>query len=603
VNSLTLVFAALCVFVLAYRFYGLFIARRVLGVDPARTTPAVAMADGHDYHKTNRVVLFGHHFAAIAAAGPLLGPVLAAQFGFAPGALWIIAGAVIAGAVHDMVILFCSVRHKGKSLSLIAEHEIGKRAGVVASFAILFILVLTLAGLSIAVVNALFGSPWGTFTVLATIPIALLMGFWMYVWRKGDVTGASVAGVVLLLAALLAGPHVAASPALAPLLTFSKQQLAVIIPLYGFAASVLPVWLLLCPRDYLSTYLKLGTIAVLVLGIVVVHPQLQMPALTPWIHGGGPVIPGALFPFLFITIACGALSGFHAIIGTGTTPKMIASERDILFVGYGAMLAEGVVAIMALVAACTLVPADYFAINSAPEAFAKLGMAPVDLPELARQVGEQVQGRPGGAVSLAVGMAHIFARVPLMEHLASYWYHFAIMFEAVFILTAVDTGTRVGRYMLQELVGKIIPRFDEKRWIPGIVLTSAAFTGGWGYLVYTGDIATIWPLFGMANQLLATCALIVGTTMLLRLDKARYAWVTAVPGIAMIPVVMSAGYLNITGNYLPHGKYLLAGLSAVLMLLMAIVFLGAFARWYELLRTRERVQDPSGDVVVVRVPE
>jgi carbon starvation protein len=582
-NALTLVFAALCIFALAYRTYGIFLAKHVLQVDGSRPTPAITLADGHDYHKTGKGVLFGHHFAAIAAAGPLLGPVLASQFGYAPGALWIIAGAVLAGAVHDMVVLFCSVRHKGKSLSLIAELEINKRAGLVSSFAVLFILILTLAGLSIAVVNALFGSPWGTFTVLATIPIALLMGVWMYVWRKGDVKGASIMGVVLLLAALLAGPYIAESATLAPLLTFSKKQLAVIIPLYGFAASVLPVWLLLCPRDYLSTYLKLGTVAALVLGIVFVHPTLQMPAFTQWMHGGGPVLPGPVFPFIFITIACGALSGFHAIIGTGTTPKMIASENDILFVGYGAMLVEGVVAIMALVAACTLVPSDYFAINTLPAVYAKLGMTPVHLPELARAVGEEIQGRPGGAVSLAVGMAYIFSKVPFMQTLASYWYHFAIMFEAVFILTAVDTGTRVGRYMLQELVGKAIPKFDEKKWMPGIIITSLAFTGAWGYLVYTGDITTIWPLFGMANQLLATCALIVGSTMLLRLGRGRLALTTIVPGLAMIPIVFTAGVYNITQNYLPKKNYLLVGFSAVLMVLMTIVFIEAFFKWWQLL--------------------
>ncbi|HEX7624140.1 MAG TPA: carbon starvation protein A [Anaeromyxobacteraceae bacterium] len=602
-NALTLVFAALCIFALAYRFYGLFIARTVLELNGERITPAIALADGHDYHKTNRFVLFGHHFAAIAAAGPLIGPVLAAQFGFAPGALWIIFGCVIGGAVHDMVVLFASVRHKGKSLSLIAEYEIGKRAGAVASFAILFILILTLAGLSIAVVNALFESAWGTFTVLATMPIALLMGVWMYVFRKGDVLGASIIGVVLLGLALFAGPYVAASPTLSGWLTLSKPTISLLIPAYGFVASVLPVWLLLCPRDYLSTYLKLGTVLALVVGIAFVHPDLQMPAVTKWIHGGGPIIPGSVFPFVFITIACGALSGFHAIIGTGTTPKMIASEKDILFVGYGAMLFEGVVAIMALIAACVLVPADYFAINTTAAAYGKLGMVPVHLPELAAAVGEKIQGRTGGAVSLAVGMAYIFSSIPFMKHLASYWYHFAIMFEAVFILTAVDTGTRVGRYMLQEMLGHVWPKMNEKKWMPGILLTSFAFTGAWGYLVYTGDIMTIWPLFGMSNQLLATCALIVGTTMLIRMGKARYAWVTAIPGIFMIPVTMSAGYFNIKNNYLPQGKYLNVGISVVLMVLMAIVFVEAFVRWYELLQVKTKVRDAHGDLVLADVQE
>ncbi|BDG01485.1 carbon starvation CstA family protein [Anaeromyxobacter oryzae] len=602
-NAVTLVFVALCVFAIAYRFYGLFIANHVLGVKDARVTPAVALADGHDYHKTNKYVLFGHHFAAIAAAGPLLGPVLAAQFGYLPGALWIIIGAVLAGAVHDMVVLFASVRHKGKSLSLIAEHEIGKAAGTLASFAVLFILILTLAGLSIAVVNALFESAWGTFTVACTIPIALLMGLYLYKVRPGDVLGASVIGVVLLFLALLAGPHVAADPALARWFTFPKSTIALLIPAYGFAASVLPVWVLLCPRDYLSTYLKLGTILMLVAGIFVVHPQLEMPAVTQWVGGGGPIIPGKVFPFIFITIACGALSGFHAVIGTGTTPKMIGSEREIAFVGYGAMLVEGVVAIMALVAACVLVPADYFAINSAAPAFAKLGMVPVHLPELAQEVGEKLQGRPGGAVSLAVGMAYIFSAVPFMKGLASYWYHFAIMFEAVFILTAVDTGTRVGRYMLQEMLGKVFPKLDEKKWMPGIVLTSLLFTGAWGYLVYTGDIATIWPLFGMSNQLLATSALIICTTMLIRMGKARYAWVSAVPGIFMIPVTMTAGYLNVVNNYWPKQDWLKVGLSVTLMILMALVFLEAFRKWFELLQVKALVKDKYGELVVVDVEE
>ena len=500
-------------------------------------------------------------------------------------------------------MLFASVRHKGHSLAKIAEAEIGTGIGAVAAVAILFILILTLAGLSIAVVNAMFSSPWGTFTVFATMPIALLMGVYLHVWREGDVKGASVIGVVLLFAAVLAGPYVVASPTLSSIFTLSKNQIALIIPAYGFLASVLPVWLLLCPRDYLSTYLKIGTIAMLATGIVFVRPDFLMEPVTKYVSGGGPIIPGAVFPFIFITIACGALSGFHAIIGSGTTPKMIGNERDVLFIGYGAMLTEGFVAIMALIAACVLVPADYFAINTVPAVFEKLGMVTVNIGTLSQAVGETVQGRPGGAVSLAVGMAYIFSSVPFMKGLMAYWYHFAIMFEAVFILTAVDTGTRVGRFFLQEMMGRVIPKFEEKRWWPGIIITSALFTGAWGYLVYTGDITTIWPLFGMSNQLLAASGLIIGTTMILRMNKAKYAWITAVPGIFMVFVTMIAGYQSIVGNYLPKQLYLLAVMAIIVMVLMAIVIVGAIRKWAELLRIETPVTDDYGEKVLAVVEE
>ena len=602
-NAMTLVFVSLGIFAIGYRFYGLFIANRVLQLNRSRVTPANRFADGQDYVETNKFVLFGHHFAAIAAAGPLLGPVLAAQFGYLPGALWIIFGCVFAGAVHDMVVLFCSVRHKGRSLARIAETEIGTGTGRVASWAVLFILILTLAGLSIACVNAMADSVWGTFTVVATIPIALLMGVYLHVWREGDVKGASIIGVVLLAAAVLAGPYVVQTPSIAKFFSLNKNEISLLIPIYGFFASVLPVWLLLCPRDYLSTYLKIGTVAMLAGGILFVQPQLLMEPVTRFVDGGGPVIPGPVFPFIFITIACGAISGFHAIIGTGTTPKMIGNERDILFVGYGAMLVEGFVAIMALIAACVLVPADYFAINARPDAFAKLGMAVQNLPALAEAVQENIQGRPGGAVSLAVGMAYIFSSVPFMKHLMSYWYHFAIMFEAVFILTAVDTGTRVGRFFLQEMIGEFIPKFNEKRWWPGIILTSALFTGAWGYLVYTGDISTIWPLFGMSNQLLASCGLIIATTMLIRLNKVKYAWMTAVPGLFMAGVTLYAGYLNVFTNYLPKGNYLLASMGSIIMVLMLIVFASAFRRWRELAAIKETVVDEHGEEVLAYAEE
>lgn len=482
-NALTVVFAALCIFAIGYRFYGLFIANKVLNLNDARVTPAVKYSDGHDYVDTNKYVLFGHHFAAIAAAGPLLGPVLAAQFGYMPGLLWILIGCVLAGGVHDMVVLFASVRHRGQSLAYIASQEIDKTTGSVAAWAVLAILLLTLAGLSIAVVNAMHNSLWSTYTVAATIPIAIIMGLYMQIWRKGDVLGASIIGVVLLALCILTGPYVAAHPETFGWLDIDKKPMSILIPVYGFAASVLPVWMLLLPRDYLSTFLKIGTIGALALGIVFVMPDFNMPAFTEFTKGGGPIVGGPVIPFIFITIACGALSGFHATIGTGTTPKMIGKERDVLFVGYGAMLVEGFVAIMALIAACVLVPADYFAINAPADKFAALGMSVVDLPTLEKEVAESLMHRPGGSVSLAVGMAHIFGQIPWMAHLMSYWYHFAIMFEAVFILTAVDAGTRVGRFFLQEMIGKVIPKFGDKNWWPGIVVTSFLFTGAWGYLV------------------------------------------------------------------------------------------------------------------------
>ncbi len=528
-GSLVLIMVALCVFTLGYRFYGLFIAHKVLGIDPERPTPAVEFADGRDFVATNKYMLFGHHFAAIAAAGPLLGPILAAQFGYLPGALWIIIGSVIGGGVHDMTVLFASVRHGGRSLGEIAREQIGPAGGVAATLAVLSILILALAGLALAVVNAMAESAWGTFTVFASIPIALIMGLYMQYFKPGDVKGGSIIGVTLLLASVFFGHYIASVPALAKIFLLSKNQIAIAIPLYGFIASVLPVWMILCPRDYLSSYLKIGTIGLLAVGILVVLPELKMAPVMKFSSGGGPVIPGTLFPFLFITIACGAISGFHSIIGTGTSSKMIATEADIPFVGYGAMLMEGMVALMALISACVLVPADYFAINAAPEAFAKLGMATVNLDALSAGVQENLQGRTGGGVSLAVGMAYIFSSLPYMDKLMSYWYHYAIMFEALFVLTAVDAGTRAGRFLLQELFGKFDRRFLNPYWTPGIIVTGAVFTFSWGYLVYTGNIATIWPLLGMSNQLLAACALFIVSVMLLAMGKRKYVWITAAP--------------------------------------------------------------------------
>ena len=603
VNALTIVFAALCVFAIAYRFYGLFIASKVLNVNEARQTPAVKYADGQDYVATNKYVLFGHHFAAIAAAGPLLGPVLAAQFGYMPGLLWILIGCVLAGGVHDMVVLFCSVRHRGRSLAYIASTEVDKTTGFVASWAVLAILGLTLAGLSIAVVNAMHNSLWSTYTVFCTIPIAVIMGLYMQVWRKGDVKGASLIGVVLLFLCILSGPWVAAHPEYFGWLDIDKKPMSLIIPIYGFIASVLPVWLLLLPRDYLSTFLKIGTIAALALGIAFVMPEFHMPAFTEFVKGGGPIVGGPVIPFIFITIACGALSGFHATIGTGTTPKMISNERDVLFVGYGAMLMEGFVAVMALVAACVLVPADYFAINAPAEKFAQLGMQVVELPHLEEQVQETLMSRPGGSVSLAVGMAHIFSKIPFMEDLMAYWYHFAIMFEAVFILTAVDAGTRVGRFFLQEMMGKVWPKFADKEWWPGIIITSVIFTGAWGYLVYSGDISSIWPLFGICNQLLASVTLLIGTTVILRMNKTKYAWITGVPGVLMTIITFWAGIWLVVNQYLPAGQYLLAVLSVLVMFLMLFVIVGTIRRWIVLLGIHTTVKDEYGDEVKVLVAE
>jgi carbon starvation protein len=602
-NALMLVIIAACVFAIGYRFYGLFIANRVLRLDANRPTPAVKMADGRDYVKTNKFILFGHHFAAIAAAGPLMGPVLAAQFGYLPGALWIIIGAVVAGAVHDMVVLFASVRHRGHSLANIARREIDLPSGGVASFAILFILILTLAGLSLAVVNTMAVSPWSTFTVFATMPIALIMGVYLHRVRPGDVFGVSVIGVGLLAIVIYLGPYIPAIPALANIFTLSKPTISFVLPVYGFIASVLPVWLLLCPRDYLSSYLKISTIVLLALGIIFVHPHLQMPPLTRYVFGGGPVVPGAVFPFIFITIACGALSGFHAIIGTGTTPKMIGNEKDILFIGYGAMLVEGFVAIMALIAACVLVPADYLAINAPAQIFQTLGLTPVHLPALSQAVGETLQGRTGGGVSLAVGMAYIFSAIPFMKNLMSYWYHFAIMFEAVFILAAVDTGTRVGRFLLQEIAGNVIPKFKEEKWVPGIIICGALFSFLWGRLLYTGSIATIWPLFGISNQLLAACGLIVGTTLIIRLNRVRYAWITVVPGIFIAVITFLAGGLLIIDQYLPQGHYFLIVFSISIAGLMLIIFYRAIRRWFRLIGIKETVIDNNGDKVLAVVDE
>ena len=472
-NTFPILLGTLCVFALAYRYYSAFIAAKVLALDDGRITPSHAYEDGHNYVPSPKWVLFGHHFAAIAGAGPLVGPTLAAQFGFAPGFLWILIGAVFCGCVHDFTVLVASVRHKGRSLADVARTEVGPYAGLVTMIALLFILV-TLAGLGIVVVNALAASPWGVFTIAMTVPIAIMMGLYMFKSSPGHIriAGPSALGVILLLGAVIGGRWFAAS-SFAHVLTFNGHQITFLMMAYGFIASVLPVWFLLEPRDYLSTYMKLGTIVLLIIGVFIVHPNIQFPAFTQFIHGGGPIIGGKLFPFLFVTIACGAISGFHSLISSGTTPKMLWKETDARFIGFGAMMCEGTVAVLALIAACSMYPGDYFAINAAPAVFAKLGLHTVNLGMFSTEVGEKLAGRTGGAVSLAVGMAQIFRGIPGMKALTSYWYHYAIMFEALFILTTVDTGTRVARYVLHELLGKVHKPFSNTAWLPGNLMTSA----------------------------------------------------------------------------------------------------------------------------------
>lgn len=574
-HALTIIFIALLVFALAYRYYSAFIMAKVLAFDANKVTPAHTLKDGKDYDPTNKFVLFGHHFAAIAGAGPLVGPVLAAQFGFLPGLIWILIGAVLGGAVHDTVILFASIRHEGKSLTHIAAEYIGPRAMVPTALATLFIIITALAGLGLVVVNALAHSAWATFAIAATIPAALFVGLYIYKIRPGRIAEGSVIGVVLVTLGVVFGEPISRT-AFGSYFLFSRDHMSIILPTYGFIASTLPVWLLLCPRDYLSSYMKIGTILLLILSIIIVNPVLQMPAITAYIHGGGPIIPGKVWPFVCITIACGAISGFHSLISSGTTPKMINSEADIRMIGYGAMLTEALVSIMALIAACTMLPADYFAINLTPEAFAKLGLTPVNLAELERMTGETLAGRPGGAVSLAAGMSLILSSIKGMSHLLGYWYHFAIMFEALFILTTVDAGTRVARYICQELAGHVNPRWGKNTWTSTII-AGALVSSAWGYLVYNGEISTIWPLFGVANQLLATLALFVGTIFILKhAAKRSYALITFLPGLFMLATTVTASLENIFGNFLPKHTFqgnLNAGLSAVMVVLVLIITL------------------------------
>ncbi|WP_094606395.1 Peptide transporter CstA [Sporomusa silvacetica DSM 10669] len=581
-NALTLIIITALVLVLAYRFYGCFIAAKILAINPSRETPAHELNDGRDYIPTNKWVVFGHHFAAIAGAGPLVGPTLAAQYGYAPGFLWLLIGAVLAGGVHDMVVLFASIRHKGRSLAEIAKDEVGKTTGAAASFAVLVIILMTMAGLAIVIVNALFNNAWGTFTVAATIPIAMFIGIYMRYLRPGHIGEASFIGTILILLGVVLGPVIKAS-AWASLFTFSDTQLKLLLPAYGFVAATLPVWFLLAPRDYLSSYLKIGTIAGLALGIFIVRPEIQMPAFTVFTNGGGPIIAGPVWPFLMITIACGAVSGFHALIGSGTTPKLVDNEGDILMIGYGAMLTECFVGVMALIAATSLQPGDYFAINTSAAVFPSLasqGYTIVDLPHLSAMVGEDVAHRPGGAVSLAVGMAAIFAGIPGLQHLMTYWYQFAIMFEALFILTTIDAGTRVARYIVQDLFGKVYKPFEQVNWWPGVIITGGLVSFIWGYLLYGGNISTIWPIFGVANQLLATLALCIGTTIILKQTKSiSYALVTFVPMTFLFVTTVTAGSMSIFNTYLPKGMLTNAILMALMILAVIITVVDSSFKW------------------------
>jgi len=589
-NSLMLLVAAICIFMLAYRYYSAFIAAKVLMLDADRTTPAHRLNDGKDYVPTNKWVVFGHHFAAISGAGPLIGPVLAAQYGWGPGAVWILIGSVFAGAVHDFIILFASVRHNGQSLATIARKEVGPITGTATALSILFIIVVALAGLGIAVVNALFQNAWGVFTLSSTIPIAIAVGLYMFKLRPGAIRSGSIAGFLLVLLAVFCGPYVANS-SIGQYFLLSKETLAIALPIYGFLAAALPVWLLLAPRDYLSTYMKIGTVALLAIGIFIVHPPLHMPFTTPYIAGGGPVIPGPVWPYVFITIACGAISGFHSLIGSGTTPKMLDNEKEARMIGYGGMLTEGFVALMALIAATVLIPADYFAINCKPEIFAKLGLTVQNLPELSKMVGIDVAGRPGGAVSLAVGMAYIFSSIPGMKHLMAYWYQFAIMFEALFILTTIDAGTRVARYILQDILGEVYKPLKNTNWIPGMIFTSALVSFSWGYLLYGGEVATIWPLFGVANQLLAVLALAIGVTIILKISKPLYSLVALVPLVFLATTVISAGLMNVKmflGKQTFDGN-LNAAISVILITLVVIILLDSLAKWNNLLKNKQPI--------------
>jgi carbon starvation protein len=640
-NAMWFVIAAVCSYLVAYRLYSAFVAAKILALDDTRATPAERHDDGRDFVPTNKWVLFGHHFAAIAGPGPLIGPTLAAQFGYLPGTLWLIAGAAFAGCVQDFVILFCSIRRDGKSLGQMAREEVSERGGFLSQLAVLAIMVILLAVVALVVVNALKSSPWATFTLAMTIPIALLLGVYLRFVRPGRVLEASIMGVALVLFVVVAGQWVADSPFWSHVFTLSGIALAFAIIIYGFAASALPVWLLLAPRDYLSAFIKAGATFSLAAGILLVRPHVLMPPLTRFVDGTGPVLAGKIFPFCFITIACGAISGFHSLIASGTTPRMILRESQARFIAYGAMLLESFVGVMAMVAACAMTPGIYFAINSSP---AIVGATPEiaastisswgfpltaqSMADTARAVGEQtLWNRSGGAPSLAVGMAQIFSNSIGGPRLLSIWYHFAIMFEALFILTVLDAGTRVGRFMVQELGSRIWAPFGRKGWMPGILLSSAVIVGLWGYFLYQGvidplgGINSLWPLFGISNQLLAAVALVVGTTILLKMGRLRWIWVTLLPMVWLVIITMTASYqkifdpnprigflssANALAAQIRAGKIaaakiaethrlifnirLDAAVTAVLALMILVLIAEAIVQWYAILsRRREPV--------------
>ncbi|MEB2492301.1 carbon starvation protein CstA [Peribacillus frigoritolerans] len=583
-NAVTIVIGSICILMIAYRLYGTFIALKVLKLDDSKPTPAHKLEDGKDYVPTNKWVAFGHHFAAIAAAGPLVGPILAAQFGYLPSLLWLLIGAVIGGAVHDAVVLFASMRKDGKSLSEVAKEELGPVAGFCTGLAMLFIITITMAGLSMVVLHALENNPWGTFAVGITIPIA--MGVGLYHKKTGNLKGATIVGFGLIMAAILLGPNIQGT-ALGDLLTLEASTLAIILPIYAFFAAALPVWLLLAPRDYLSTFMKIGVFAALIIGVFVVNPEIQFPAFTEFINGGGPIVAGPVWPFISITIACGAISGFHAFVGSGTTPKMLNRWSDIKSVGFGAMLVECVVAIMALIAAVSLQPGDYFAINSTPEVFQTLGMETVHLDELSEEIGINLEGRTGGAVTLAVGMTYIFTEIPFFDKLASFFFQFVIMFEAVFILTAIDSGTRVARYLIQDFFGEFYKPLKRVDWLPGNIFASALACFIWGYLLYSGDIGSIWALFGVSNQLMASIGLIIGATVVLKIaDKRWYIWTCLVPLAYLYVTVNVAGYWMVKNVYLnpdSAGFSILNGILSITMLILGLIILvAALKKWKEL---------------------